>query len=227
MELNTGSIWQNGSLFLYQPIDTWPIKDINSFKGLEIELPDTIQGVNVLNCQVNKSYDISKVIDISKFNSYKKLLNVTARILKLKESRTLRVVGNNLTATNIQNTEYLWIKHVQSFLGNDWQERYRRLGPKFADNGLRVVGERISNWLKDNWNQSEYILLPYNHPFTKLLILHYHYEDHAGIKSTLAKLQAKFWVPKARKIIKYVKDKCVKCRFLDKKIISQKMGFFT
>ena len=225
LELNTDSIWQNGSLFLYQNVEKWPIKDINYFRNLDIALPDTIQGANVLNILVNESCDIEKVIDISKFNDYKKLLNVTTRILKLKELRSLKIIGNIITASEIKDTEILWIKQVQSYLGNDWQERYKRLGPKITNNGLRTVGDRISNWLKDNWNQSEFILLPYNHQFTKLLIQKLHSEDHAGIESTLAKLQSKFWVPKARKIIKSVKAKCVKCRVLDKKFVSQKMSF--
>ena len=51
-----------------------------------------------------------------------------------------------------------------------------------------------------------------------------HYKDHAGIETTLAKLQSKFWVPQARKLIKSVKSKCVKCRILDKKCLDQRMG---
>ena len=192
-------------------MDQWPIKNINAFRNVEKALPDLIKGVNVLSFQVNL-LDISQVIDIDKFNNYKKLIDVTARVLKVKELKSLKGVIENPIAKEIKYSEFLWIQHVQSSLGDDWEERYKRLGPNYKDNGLRVVGDRISNWLKDNWNQSEYILLPYNHPFTKLLIQYFHYEDHAGIESTLAKLQYKFWVPKSRKVIKSVKSECGKCR---------------
>ena len=223
-ELNSESVWQNGSLFLYQPRNKWPIKDINSFKVAETMLPDIIQNVNSFHIAINASVDISQVIDLKKFNSYPKLLNVSARILALKGSKSFKVVLNSPTVREIQEAEQIWVQHVQSSLGTDWRKQYKRLGPSLNDEGNVVVGERISNWLKDNWNQSEFILLPYNHVFTKLLIAHFHSEDHAGIDSTLAKLQSKFWVPKARKIIKSIKYKCVRCRFLEKKIVGQKMG---
>ena len=224
LEINSDSIWQNGALFLYQAIDKWPIKDINSFKNVGMALPDIIQSAHVANIQVKDFSKISEAINISQFNKYNKLIRVSSRIIKVKTIKSLKGVFSNPTVNELQYAEDLWIKFVQTSLGNDWETRYRRLGPSLTTNGLIVVGERISNWLKDNWNQSEYILLPYNHLFTKLLIEHYHSEDHAGIESTLAKLQSRFWVPKARKIIKSIKSKCVKCRILDKKIVGQSMG---
>ena len=57
-----------------------------------------------------------------------------------------------------------------------------------------------------NWNQDAFILLPAGHRFTKLFIQHVHGCDHAGVEVTLAKVQRKFWVPRARKIIKQIKS---------------------
>ena len=75
---------------------------------------------------------------------------------------------------------------------SSWEKQYKRLGAKCNEEGIVVVGDRVSRWLKDNWNQSEFILLTPNHPFTKLYIQFLHNEDHAGIETTLAKLQCKF-----------------------------------
>ena len=69
-----------------------------------------------------------------------------------------------------------------------------------------------------------FILLPARHTLTRLYIKHLHEIDHAGVEVTLAKLQSKFWVPGARKIIKSVKSQCVICRKLAKKIEEQSMG---
>lgn len=41
---------------------------------------------------------------------------------------------------------------------------------------------------------------------------------------TLAKRQAKFWVPGARRVIKLVKEKCVVCKRTDKITLKQQMG---
>ncbi|XP_047497830.1 uncharacterized protein LOC125044912 [Penaeus chinensis] len=62
------------------------------------------------------------------------------------------------------------------------------------------------------------------HLFTILYISHMHNIDHAGVDVTLCKLQTKFWVPSARKVIRAVKRKCVTCRRLDYKVEGQCMG---
>ena len=91
-------------------------------------------------------------------------------------------------------------------------------------NGIVMVGQRIAQWLKMNWNQEMLALLPYDHGFTKLYIRHIHNLDHGGVESTLAKLQMRFWVPKARKIIKSVKSSCVTCRKMLNRTENQCMG---
>ena len=90
--------------------------------------------------------------------------------------------------------------------------------------GLIYVGERIQAWLTENLNQKLFILLPYSHQFTYLYISHLHKKDHSGVETTLAKLQSKYWVPKARRIIYQVKHKCVICRKADHITLQQKMG---
>ena len=98
------------------------------------------------------------------------------------------------------------------------------MGPKLNGNGIIVVGARISKWMKDNWDCDEFILLTVDHPFTKLYIRKVHMETHAGVEACLARLQQRFWVPGARRVVKWVKRRCVPCRMLDKKRASQCMG---
>ena len=117
----------------------------------------------------------------------------------------------------------LWIKYVQKLL-IEWRVRFKRLGPTIDSNGVITVGQRISRWLKDNWNQDSFILLPPDHKFTKLYVQCVHETDHAGVEVTMAKVQRKFWVPGLRKIIKQIKHNCVTCRILEKKLQSQMMG---
>ena len=78
--------------------------------------------------------------------------------------------------------------------------------------------------MKDNWSQDSFILLPADHKFTKLYIEHVHRIDHAGVEVTLAKMQTKYWVPGARRVIRQVKNQCITCRKLEKKVETQIMG---
>ena len=98
------------------------------------------------------------------------------------------------------------------------------MGPSINSKGLIVVGQRMSKWLKDNWNQDSFILLLAGHKLTKLYIEHVHAIDHAGVDVTLARVQTKFWVPGSRKIIKQIKNRCVICRKIEKKVQTQIMG---
>ena len=44
------------------------------------------------------------------------------------------------------------------------------------------------------------------------------------VLNLLCKVQVKFWIPQARKLIKSVKSRCVTCRRLERKVIGQSMG---
>ena len=232
-EMGSESTWQCGPKFMSLPIDMWPIKKCRYSSTLPDLLKESIlinkldafidvcvnnnETVNIIDC--NKG-----AIDICKFNDFHKLLRVTARIINVGKHKSFKYVLINPTAEDLRLAELFWIKQVQSEIMHDWEKRYKRLGPKCNAEGIIIVGDRLSNWLKDNWNQSEFILLTPNHQFTKLYIQFLHNEDHAGTEYILAKLQSKFWVPRARKVIKFVKSKCIKCRLLDKKCLEQCMG---
>lgn len=82
----------------------------------------------------------------------------------------------------------------------------------------------MSNWLKDNWNCNQFILLPPKNPFSKLYLLHIHKEDHSGVESSLARVQVKYWILGARKTMKSIRKPFVVCRTLDKICTSQCMG---
>ena len=37
---------------------------------------------------------------------------------------------------------------------------------------------------------------------------------HGGVKETLAELRSKFWIPKGRQLVRYILNRCVKCKKL-------------
>ena len=99
-------------------------------------LPYIIQSAYVANVQVKDFGKISKVINISQFNKYNKLIRVSFRIIKVKTLKSLKGVFSNPTVNELQYAEDLWIKYVQTYLGNDWKIRYWRLGPSLITIGL-------------------------------------------------------------------------------------------
>ncbi|XP_042876990.1 uncharacterized protein K02A2.6-like [Penaeus japonicus] len=102
------------------------------------------------------------------------------------------------------------------------------LGGSSSDSEVAIqvttVGCRIQTWLKNNWNRDNFIFLPKDHLLSRLIVTELHNVNHEGIETTLAKLLSKFWLPGARRLIKSVKGKCVKCRRFDKNLQEQCMG---
>lgn len=210
------SAWQRGPEFLKLPISEWPIKQM-----YESELTDRV-GITLNVVKGDQEGSILQAIDVPRFSDYHRLLRVTCRIMNAFRSKSFRGIQKEPTVEDIAKAEILWIKEMQRNM-SDWKVRFKRLGPTL-ERGIIVVGQRIANWLKENWNRDKFVLLPENHPVTKLYLSCLHQLDHAGLETTLAKLQRKFWVPGARKIIKAIKDKCVICRRLAKKMEDQCMG---
>lgn len=102
--------------------------------------------------------------------------------------------------------------------------RFKRLGPKHNEKGIITVETRISSCLKDNWNINEFIIISREHPFSISLIEQAHKVDQWGIENTFAKLQSKYWIPRARKLIKTIEEKCTVCRKQDKCLNMQTVG---
>lgn len=69
------------------------------------------------------------------------------------------------------------------------------------------------------------IILPASHPFTRLVIVHYHEKLlHAGAQTTLNAIREEFWPIFARSKVKGIVHKCVNCRKAHPKPSSQLMG---
>ena len=217
--LNSNSMWQKGPEFLYLPQSEWPVK-----KNVDFEALSDLK-ITSFACETNIELNVFNIVNIERFSNYFKFIRAICRVVLICKLKSFKGIKVEPTGESIKDTEFFLIKEVQKSLG-DWSNKYKCLGPSKQD-GLIVVGQRISRWLKDNWNQEYFILLPSYHPFTKLYISYLHYRDHAGIENTLAKLQSRFWVPGAIKLIRSIKKKCVYCRRMNKSIAGQSMGQVT
>ena len=92
------------------------------------------------------------------------------------------------------------------------------------EQGIIVVGKRLTEWMKNTWNRTEIVLLPNKGRFVWLYIQSVHEHDHAGIDITLAKVRRKFWIPGIRRTVKLIKRQCIVCRRRNKKCVGQEMG---
>ena len=89
-----------------------------------------------------------------------------------------------------------------------------KFAPLIDDQGLLRVGGRLqmSTWPFDR----RHTILLGKHYLTELLIRHYHQErKHQGVEALLAFLHQHFWIINGRRIVRKVKEACVKCRRYD------------
>lgn len=214
VNINPESNWQKGPDFLELPVIQWPMKSV------PWRHEETITNASEI-CVI--SIEEHNLFNIDRFQSYRKLIRVTARIIGGFRERSFKGINSSPSMDLLKVAETLWIKCVQIPLQDNWRTRFKRLGP-FCKDGILYVGARIASWMKNNYNKEAFVLIPTKHKLAQLCIQDAHDQDHGGVESTLCKLQAKFWILQARKLIRSTKSRCVICRKLDRKLIEQCMG---
>ena len=208
--------WKHGPDYLRRDVSEWPIK--KELRSTEV-LPDEI----IKSCVSTISICKEEVIDVKRFSVLNKLLRVTSIIIKMLKIQSFRVIPSSITSDDTQHSLNWWILTSQKVY-HDWQNQLKRLGPSLTQEGIVVVGRRISGWLKDNWDRENLIVLPARSDFTKLVVRDVHEENHDGIDVTVSKVRRQYWIPGLYRLVKAIKKSCYECRILDKKLSTQVMG---
>ena len=84
--------------------------------------------------------------------------------------------------------------------------------PYIDEKGILRVGGRLKH--APIQTEAKYpAILPRDHPITNLIVTHLHRKlKHSGTGHVLAELIQRFWVPKARSLIKKVIKQCPSCK---------------
>ncbi|XP_071954191.1 uncharacterized protein [Antedon mediterranea] len=223
-QIGPNSEWQRGPEFLRQPVENWPIEQSCNIKTL----PERVKIVMAVNIEEEDSL-ADRII--RRQSKYQKLLRVTARVLKVYEKRRLKSILEEIEVKDTKGAEHFWIKESQKIMINllskdktKFDKTYARLGPKIREDGVIVVGERISRNVHFSYNKQEVPLLPYDNAFTKLYAKEIHSKGHLGVQSIVAKIRSKYWIIDVQRMVKSIKYHCVTCRRFEKNTAAQKMG---
>ena len=232
-QMQSSSLWQNGPAWLtlsqeYCP----PWSTAATFLTQAIQAPETVEmspspihpTINICN-----EYGIHCIVDIAQSNCLDRLIRVTSYVLRfigqLRKQTSFKEA--QLTVEETTTAETLWIQSCQqSAILSTYQSELDNLISKnkpritlvkqlrlFLDDQclIRCRG-RIHNAPVSESTKFP-ILLPTNHPFTKLVVLSIHHQQlHSGVNSTLTAVRQRFWIPRARQLIRKILRKCVICR---------------
>ena len=226
IDIDVNSDWQAGPDFLKLPESEWPITKTPTTLQ---KLPETIKVPASINIVNNIGEDtLEKRINIDNHLNFEKLLRVTARVLAMYQKMprtTFNNVTKVLTPEDITNAERFWILQAQKIMHEDLKKgKYKRLCPRKRNDGIYIVGGRSQRWVEMSYNKQELILLPYEHRFSKLYAEHIHLRGHLGVLSTASKIRSRFWIIRLLKLVKYIKNNCIICRKMEKKLCEQIMG---
>ncbi|GFQ89922.1 integrase catalytic domain-containing protein [Trichonephila clavata] len=126
---------------------------------------------------------------------------------------------SEITFSEFDHAEKTAIKLIQreTFEG-ERDEKLPPLKPFLDEFGILRARTKLS-FLEDTENFKFPIILPNDHPVVHLMIVRKHEELlHAGVSIVKNHLREKFWILKARKLIKQIIQKCTRCkRFSAKK----------
>ena len=220
-KLGSCSWWWKGPRWLQFPEHQWPksgnLEDEQPLLDLQIETKSLVTSAAA------PVMTISSIISLSSYNSLRKLLRVTAYVLRfLNCVRKQRNPSPNLTSDEISQARKTWLVNLQSIHLFSELRQLQKKGPAtsrvrnlrlFVDNEglLRSRGRTSSTSLPDVCDDP--ILLPPVESFEKLVILDAHdVVCHGGISATLAKVRDEFWLLKGRQKVKKVLNRCVSCK---------------
>ena len=160
---------------------------------------------------------IGNVINISEFNSLRRLLRVTVNVLKFCRVLKSRMESSDAPAAEVDfsnEAQEMWIREAQLTLEGHPQfaKWSHQLELRKDDSGVWRCGGRLQGADIPEGAKSP-ILIPSEHPLAELIVTAAHARMmHSGLGSTLAEVRTRFWIVRGRQLVKRVLRRCVTCR---------------
>ena len=197
-----------------------PVESLQEAKKEHCELASNLPCSSLLTG--SSSLAVSAVIDCKRFSHLRRLLTITALVLRFtlkSKGREPRLVPVDITAEDILEAEELWIRDIQidltsSAKSKNWEGEFG----VFSDpNGILRCGGRLGN-ADLSESQKHPALLDANHHVTSLIVRACHERvHHNGVKKTLTELRSRFWIVRGRQVVKKLLNECTICRRLQGK----------
>lgn len=214
--LAESEVWMEGPAFLKDDESTWPAA-----------LPSREDAKQAGDCErrtttrthVTKS-SASGSIDPSHFSNLKRLVRVTGWVQRFLTNcrlpKELQRKDRTLLSAEMSAAETFWIKQAQAqaFPGGENEGSLTRLNPKSDGDGLLRMDGRLRFADDLPYNTRHPILLPKNHPVTRLVVVDAHERlgHGSGVEHVLTELRSRFWIVKGRRVVRSITEACAECR---------------
>ena len=219
-KLERNSMWWNGPSWVMST-QLVPLASENSAELADMPMECTkelkVKGnaeTSVLCMKMETVRNLSKVITIERYSSYKKLVQITGYVLRFLHNcrkRSSRRI-DELSVDETHRAEKILIQSSQCTFDKDYLEKITpQLGIYKDKDGILRCGGRLNNSNLDIQAKNP-ILLPRNSHLSNLIIRESHSNVmHNGVKETLAELRSRFWIVKGRQLVKKIIGQCKIC----------------
>ena len=181
--------------------------------------PDVIKERPVLTLAIHfdPENSVRNLIDMNKYSSLQKLLNVTAYMLRFADRKVKTEGGideDEVSAEEKERALKIWIRAEQGEISK--RKTFGNLQTQLSlfsdeDGILRLKGRLGNSHLP--YDAKHPLLLDKDSYFTTLIIREAHYKvKHMRVKSTLNEVRSRFWVCSGKRTVGAAIAKCVWCR---------------
>ncbi|UYV67896.1 hypothetical protein LAZ67_5002443 [Cordylochernes scorpioides] len=206
--------WWEGPKWLQEKKEDWPVSKVQyDLEAIEEERRKTV----VAGFVAKKPEENPWYLDLYEGKrevTLTQILRVIAWMLRFKPSE---YKGDVISQEELDSAEKSLVKIIQSESIGEEDPKMKQLHVFQDKEGLWRVKTRIVNRNDDELFRLP-ILIPTNHPVTELIVKSVHEKMyHCGAQTLRSVLRDKFWIPKARQLVRHVIHKCPRCRRFETK----------
>ena len=225
--------WHRGPDFLWMSTENWQPtevtpevpdddEELKPAKSHTVEVEQTEEPLDQLINGASSWFKLRKsVCWLRRFVSY----------LAKKESQPKDITVSEIEEAEVQILKYVQRKHFSDEI-SELKNRGKvaknspvySLEANIGEDGLLRVGGRLTH-APVSYNTKHPVILPRDDHVTRLIVRHVHeVARHAGREHILALTRERYWILRARPVIRQVLQRCVTCKRLQGSLETQKMA---
>lgn len=234
-ELISTQTWWEGPQFLKEEECKWPARmQVDQVQEVDLRpMP-----ITCLTNIMNDDFPLNPIKWSDKRQLIKRTAFVNRFITNCRENKDRRNFSKFLNSDEWIKAEQLLIKVCQKESFSDEikdlktgssvkrSSKILQMNPFLDSNGLMRSNSRLSKvaWLEDEVKYP--VILPKHHAMTWLIVKQVHEKigHPLSINAALNEIQRRFWIIRARSLLKLIQAKCMVCKLAKEKCLQPKMA---
>ena len=229
-DLKPGTEYQAGKQWMREEQHLWPAKTSGGTVP-EDEVKLAARLVNTLSTSYGLDFQYEKYSDVGKLKRVVMIVFKAFFIFKQKLVRNKHILIPSRNELAQQADNFLIVRSQSSIKEDLEKGKLSSLLPvrttvQFADVSAEkfVTAGRLAGGMAIGYDRDQLPILPYKDCFARLLMIRAHNIEHCGVDRTVQRSRNFAWIVRARKLAKFVRSRCFRCKLNEKNMVGQKMA---